>query len=87
MGRSLRDAGNRIGEEARDRMTKVAMKVISDALKAKMPNSDSVRFGNIEAKAGLIKYSGTNSFKLPGGDRTTMSKTWGFIPYVAVRIR
>lgn len=86
MGRSMRDAGNRLGDQAQDRLTKVAKKVISDALKAKMPKSDSLNFGNLQAKAGLVKYSGTNSFKLPGGNRTTVSKTWGFIPYVAVRI-
>lgn len=86
MGRSMRDAGNRLGDQAQDRLTRVAKKVISDALRAKMPKSDSLSFGNLQAKAGLVKYSGTNSFKLPGGNRTTVSKTWGFIPYVAVRI-
>ncbi len=86
MGRSMRDAGNRLGDQARDRVTRVAKKVISDALRAKMPKSDSLNFGNLQAKAGLVKYSGTNSFKLPGGKRTTVSKTWGFIPYVAFRI-
>ena len=69
-----------------DRVTKTAMRTISKALKGKRPSSsDILRVVDLQMKAGMIKYSGTNSVKLPGGRKKTASKTWGFIPFVAVR--
>ncbi|MDM8543722.1 hypothetical protein QUF90_21825 [Desulfococcaceae bacterium HSG9] len=87
MTKSLKELGNELMQDLQKRATEIAMEIISSALQNKQPDvSKIIKMANIEFKAGLIKYSGTNSYKLPGGDRNTASKTWGFIPYVALRM-
>ncbi|QLQ32805.1 MAG: hypothetical protein HZT40_15770 [Candidatus Thiothrix singaporensis] len=38
-------------------------------------------------KAGVLKYSGANQVILPGGNDVTISRTFGYIPFVAVRLK
>lgn len=71
-----------------DRMVAVAEKTISDGLRGKKPNiSEIIESIGIEMKAGVLKYSGANQVILPGGNDVTISRTFGYIPFVAVRLK
>lgn len=73
-------------DEAKKKAIELASKAIKEAIKKKDAKEITEQFGNIDFKAGIIKYSGRN-YKKVGSKKVTISETWGLKPYVAFRLR
>lgn len=79
---SLQDSAASVAPEIQSQIEDSASQAIKTALQGKSAHEVVKSFGQVDMKAGAIRYSGRNYI----GDQT-ISRTWGLKPYVAIRVR
>jgi hypothetical protein len=81
---------NTFTEAAKEQAIALAKTTISNLLHGQTSGSQLLQFGNVQFKAGVGKYAGKNRQWIPnlsaeGGYWQTLSTTWAYQPYVALR--